>query len=226
MGAVSTIRIIAAAFIALAPLGAAPASAAEREPAPAAAPKPAAPKPAAVRPTVAPTSAPHIVKPTVAPTTVAPVKPVQVPQAPRMPELTAPKAVVPAEIPAAAKAELPQRPTRPALPAVAVPPDVLAMKGTSVAFGPAAEALDAAAFAALDKVALRLAAKPDERLELQAHAPRAGENEAPARRLSLARAKAVREYLMSKGIAKERILVFALGSQGKDNLDRVDLAFK
>lgn len=169
--------------------------------------------------------------PLVAPTapqrsTVQP-NPITVPQAPALSPMAPAAAAVPPDIPAAPQAALPSRPQQPVMPLAAVPAELLARDAVSVSFAAGSDALDGPGLAVLDAVALRLAARPGERLELRAHAAGAGEDdETPARRLSLARARAVREHLISKGVDKHRLIVFAMGRRGEGDLDRVDLAFK
>lgn len=153
-------------------------------------------------------------------------KPIAVPTPPVLPEVTPPRVAVPAEIPPAPLSALPQRSDQPVAPLSAVPAELLAKDRLTLAFAAGSDALDADSRKTLDMVALRLAARPEERLELRAHAARAGEDETPARRLSLARAKTVREHLMDKGVAQQRLIVFALGSRGEGAPDRVDLAFR
>ncbi len=178
----------------------------------------AADAPAAPAPEIRTPAAPQ--RPAVRPPAIA------VPQAPVLPEMAVPQAAIPPGIPDAPRSELPVRPAQTAAPLSSVPAELLSKSRVTVAFAEGSDALDDTARKALDAIALRLAARPEERLELRAHAPRAGDDESPARRLSLARAKAVREHLLAKGVAKQRLIVFALGSRGEADLDRVDLAFK
>lgn len=106
---------------------------------------------------------------------------------------------------------------------------------TSILFPQGSEALTAEAAQALDRMAARMLANRSERLELRAHAAPTGHGEGGPRRLSLARALAVRGYLLDRGVEKHRLIVYALGSQGSDGTDaaaegrrtdRVDLAVK
>jgi outer membrane protein OmpA-like peptidoglycan-associated protein len=78
----------------------------------------------------------------------------------------------------------------------------------------------------LDDVAARLAADTSTRLQVRAYASGEDGNKGSARLISFSRALSVRQYLMSKGVAPNRIDVRALGAgTDKKPLDRVDLAF-
>jgi outer membrane protein OmpA-like peptidoglycan-associated protein len=93
----------------------------------------------------------------------------------------------------------------------------------SVAFPPESTALPPAAQPLLNGVAARLAADRSLRIELQAYAG-GSDREARAQRLSLARALALRRYLMSRGTPRVRIIVRALGNRSTGgDADRVDL---
>ncbi|HUC64958.1 MAG TPA: OmpA family protein [Stellaceae bacterium] len=93
----------------------------------------------------------------------------------------------------------------------------------SVAFPPESTALPPAAQPLLDGVAARLAAHHNLRVELQGFAG-GSDREARAQRLSLARALALRRYLMSRGIPRVRIIVRALGNRNTGgDADRVDV---
>lgn len=62
------------------------------------------------------------------------------------------------------------------------------------------------------------------RVTLKAYAGTAGDDGSNARRLSLKRALAVREILLSEGVAPERLIVRALGgARDTGPLDRVDI---
>jgi len=73
---------------------------------------------------------------------------------------------------------------------------------------------------ALDTVAERLLASR-ERVRLAAFSGKAGDASSEARRLSLARALAIRTYLVSKGIAIDRVDVLAFGGAKDTITDRV-----
>ena len=89
--------------------------------------------------------------------------------------------------------------------------------------------------AILDKVAARLNNSSDLRLQVRSYANGTPETTSAARRLSLARALKVREYLMQKNIVATRLDIRALGSgsvemgdevgRGQAPADRVDLVF-
>lgn len=82
--------------------------------------------------------------------------------------------------------------------------------------------ITAQAQAALDELAQRLAATSD-RIRLAAFSGRAGDLSSDARRLSLARALAIRTYLSTKGVATDRIDVLAFGGATDGVSDRVDV---
>lgn len=94
-----------------------------------------------------------------------------------------------------------------------------------IAFGAGSADLAEGSALALDRIARRLEA--DETLRVQVVAYAAGEDLTPstARRLSLARALAVRGHLIDRGIAGTRMDVRALGDQVEDEpFNRVDLS--
>jgi len=100
--------------------------------------------------------------------------------------------------------------------------------GNALRFAPGAADLGGDARLVLDSVAQKLGAQPGRRIQLVAYAsaPGAGADDAiEARRTSLARAVAVRAYLIQRGVASTRIDVRALGNrvEGGGSLDRVDL---
>lgn len=84
----------------------------------------------------------------------------------------------------------------------------------TVVFPEADDALDDRARGALDRVVEDAAADPQLRFQLRAYARADGASTSKARRLSLARALAVRSHLMENGIAGNRIDVRALGDSG------------
>jgi outer membrane protein OmpA-like peptidoglycan-associated protein len=76
----------------------------------------------------------------------------------------------------------------------------------------------------LDKLANVLSANPDVRIALTAYADNTGSTPRDARKLSLTRALAVRDYLVSKGIAESRVDIHAEGSNTASGyIDRVDV---
>jgi outer membrane protein OmpA-like peptidoglycan-associated protein len=94
-----------------------------------------------------------------------------------------------------------------------------------VVFPPQSSQVPDAAKPMLDQLANMLSANADQRVILQAFASLPdGEPAQVARRLSLARAQSVRQYLKSLGIDNRRITMRALGNQGGPMApDRVDV---
>lgn len=98
----------------------------------------------------------------------------------------------------------------------------------TVSFAPGSEGLDGQAMATLGSVTDYLQGDDKSLVTLSAYAALPSDNnQQEARRLSLARALAVRTYLMRKGIPSNRIDVRAVGpaSDGRGN-DRVDIEVK
>jgi outer membrane protein OmpA-like peptidoglycan-associated protein len=96
---------------------------------------------------------------------------------------------------------------------------------SSISFAAGSENISPAATPALDKLANILQANGDVRITLTAYAA-VGPNTTPrdARRLSLARALAIRDYLTTKGVSSGRIDVRALGANvPSGDMDRVDV---
>lgn len=84
--------------------------------------------------------------------------------------------------------------------------------------------LPAAQLAALDTLANQYM-NGEDRLQVRAYAANsAGDGGSGARRLSLTRALAVRQYLIDKGIRSTRIDVRALGAPTEGSPDRVEIA--
>ncbi len=79
-----------------------------------------------------------------------------------------------------------------------------------------------AAYAILDAVAQRLLAS-QERVRLAAFSGKTGDLSSASRRLSLERARVVREYLVSKGVAMDRVDVLPFGGAVDGITDRVDV---
>ena len=82
--------------------------------------------------------------------------------------------------------------------------------------------ITAQAQAVLDDLAARLMTS-QVRVRLAAFSGRAGDLSSDARRLSLARALAIRAYLTAKGVAAERVDVLAFGGATDGIIDRVDV---
>lgn len=78
------------------------------------------------------------------------------------------------------------------------------------------------AHATLDSLVQRLLSSR-ERVRLAGFSGKAGDGSSDARRLSLARALAIRAYLVSKGIAIDRVDVLAFGGATDGISDRVDV---
>ena len=82
-----------------------------------------------------------------------------------------------------------------------------------------------AAFGTLDALAVKLAST-SERVRLAGFSGKTGDMSSQARRLSLERARAVRDYLVSKGIPFDRMDILPFGGAKDGVADRVDvLAF-
>lgn len=101
----------------------------------------------------------------------------------------------------------------------------LASALTTIDFAPKATDLPAGAKPMLDKVAGELVANNELRVELIAHASGTADQSMEARRVSLARAIAVRAYLIDKGVGSLRMDVRALGNRSDEGpaTDQVDV---
>lgn len=95
----------------------------------------------------------------------------------------------------------------------------------SIKFTPGNTELPASSQATLDTVATKLMANDALRVQLIAHATGSTDQAMEARRVSLARAVAVRAYLIDKGVRSLRMDVRALGNRSDDGpaTDQVDL---
>jgi len=95
----------------------------------------------------------------------------------------------------------------------------------TVKFKPGVTDLGGGAQPVLDTVASRLLANQELRLQLISHATGGADDAMEARRVSLARAVAVRAYLIDKGVRSLRIDVRALGNRANNGpvADQVDL---
>jgi outer membrane protein OmpA-like peptidoglycan-associated protein len=82
--------------------------------------------------------------------------------------------------------------------------------------------IPATARATLDNLAQRLVATTT-RVRLAGFSGKAGDRSSEARRLSLARALAIRAYLVSKGVPIDRVDVLAFGGASDGVTDRVDV---
>ena len=96
---------------------------------------------------------------------------------------------------------------------------------SAVKFGTGATELASGPQPALDAVAGKLLGNDNLRVQVIAHATGNADQAMEARRVSLARAIAVRAYLIGKGIRSLRIDVRALGNRADDGpaTDQVDL---
>lgn len=83
-------------------------------------------------------------------------------------------------------------------------------------------ALPADATAPLDALAERIAASKG-RVRIVAYSGRAGDMSSQARRLSLERARAVRDHFVARGISFERIDIMPFGGASTGETDRVDV---
>lgn len=228
------------------PSAPAPAVAAAPAPGPAPAPAPAAPAvtpapqagtptpvvPATPAPATAATPAPapaQAAAPAPAPApSVAATSPAPAASAPASALAPAPQAAAPAAPPTAAP---PARAPAPQVAAAPTPPRPVPAPGpgaggvVTLAFPGGQGDLPAGSQAALDALAAQLASGED-RLQIRAYAASTvSDGGSGARRLSLTRALAVRQYLIDKGIRSTRIDVRALGAptDGSD-ADRVEVA--
>lgn len=186
-------------------------------------------QPASASPTSAPVGAPPAGAPPAAGTAPPSVAVNQAPAA--TPSATpAPGIVSPAQV-AAAQAAASAPPSAVASAPAATPPVQMAAATTvgsglsTVKFAPGATELPAGPQATLDKIADRLLHDDTLRVQLIAHATGTSDEAMEARRISLARAVAVRAYLIDKGVRSLRIDVRALGNRDDDGpaQDQVDL---
>jgi outer membrane protein OmpA-like peptidoglycan-associated protein len=165
-----------------------------------------------------PATKPIVAKPTEVATPRAPADAALLPEsaAPPPPNVK-PIAPPPAKVASTARAPLPAAALSPTAPVVS----------RRVSFDPGKSELSPEVQAALDDVATRMTADASLRLELDAYADAAGADSIDARRLSRARAEAMRAYLVDKGISVVRVDLRALGNKADDTLpaDRVDLVF-
>jgi|GEM_PF-4787885 outer membrane protein OmpA-like peptidoglycan-associated protein len=95
---------------------------------------------------------------------------------------------------------------------------------STLSFARGLGSLDASATSTLDKIVAVLQSNQGTRISLIAYADSAGSTTRDARRLSLTRALAVRDYLSSKGVSQSRVDVHAEGSNAPEGpADRVDV---
>jgi len=91
-----------------------------------------------------------------------------------------------------------------------------------IRFAKSASQLPTTAAVALDAVAEKLLQSSD-RIRLAAYSGATGDMSSQSRRLSLERARAVRNYLVEKGVPFERMDVMPLGGGATGQSDRVDI---
>ncbi|MBS4049427.1 MAG: OmpA family protein [Alphaproteobacteria bacterium] len=192
-------------------------------PAPSAPPAAAAPAPAPAVPAAAPAQAPApsvAAAPPTAPAASTPAASAPAPAPTQAPVPSpAPQAAAPAPAPQVAAAPTPPRPV-PA-PGPASGPGGL----VTLAFAGGQGELPSSGLAALDALATQYA-NGEDRLQIRAYAASTvSDGGSGARRLSLTRALAVRQYLIDKGIRSTRIDVRALGAPTDGSTaDRVEVA--
>ena len=192
------------------------------------APLPPLPQPAAVPAApVIPPSPPHVeapkppaqppaaAQPETAPTSLIAAQPATPPSAP------APTA----EMPAAAKPAAPAAAGAPPAPVQMASAASMGSAMSAVKFAAGATDVPPASHAVLDAVAAKLLANDNLRVQLIAHATGGADEAMEARRVSLARAVAVRAYLIEKGVRSLRMDVRALGNRSDEGpaTDEVDL---
>ena len=125
-------------------------------------------------------------------------------------------------------------PIAPAPPVVPPPPPIVSDKSTTTAaptvaglrltFASGQSALSPDSSASIKELAAAAPPGDQSTFNVLAYAPGAPDDPSTARRISLARAMAVRGALVADGIASARIFVRALGAQyGDGPPDRVDL---
>jgi len=136
----------------------------------------------------------------------------------------------PLELAKAAAGETPAPATSEAAAAPPAPIQVasVATMGSAVnaiRYAPGATELPANSPPVLDALAAKLIAEGSLRVQLVAHASGGIDQAMEARRVSLARAIAIRAYLIAKGVAHLRVDVRALGNRGDQGpaADQVDL---
>ncbi len=189
------------------------------------------------QPVTAPTQPPAAKVETPPVATTAPPAPVVAPKAPEptpvvasAPPIAAPKAPEPTPPPVIAAAPPKMPDPTPAAPTPAAPVRVASAASAgsnlnAIDFSAGTTELPTSAKPALDAVAAKLATNDAMRVQVVAHATGGSDQAIEARRVSLARAVAVRGYLIEKGVRSLRIDVRALGNRADDAPagDQVDL---
>ena len=144
------------------------------------------------------------------------------PEAPSLAKVAPPKqlAPTPEKVTGKAKGETNPNPVQQA----SKPPESPGQQTANVAFATGASVLTPAAKKNLASISARMQSNAAMRLQLMAYAGEAKLSPSKARRLSLARALAVRSYLIKQGIRSTRIDVRALGNKvSPGGPSRVDL---
>ncbi len=171
----------------------------------------------------APVSVTPVPSPAAQTSHAAPAMPLDIPSTPAV---VPPPAPAPAVIQTAALAPPPSPPapsTPIALAAPKAPPAGSNGNELSVDFAAGSPSLPSEATSHLDALSGRLKSNPDLRVELRSFASAAPDMASKARRLSLSRALEIKSYLVSQGIAEDRIDVRALGAPpGQTQSDRID----
>jgi|SRR5579872_1353278 len=159
-------------------------------------------------------------RPSPSPTPAAPPPP-RVATAPSAPETRTDRSELASLLPIGGVALAATRsPTEPVVPRTVPQSDSRAIR-----FAPGATELQGDASSVLDGLAQKLKAAPADHVALVAYASGDADQAIEARRVSLARAVAVRAYLIQHGVASTQIDVRALGNRVPDggSADRVDL---
>jgi outer membrane protein OmpA-like peptidoglycan-associated protein len=146
--------------------------------------------------------------------------PISMMATPPSPELQAADTAIVPHSENAAPAEPPR-----AAPVQVASAGVIGVAPSVVKFAPGAADLPAGSQPILNTVAAKLLASDGLRVQLVAHATGGADQAMEARRISLARAVAVRAYLIDKGVRSLRMDVRALGNRADDGPvdDQVDL---
>lgn len=154
-----------------------------------------------------------------------PQTPAQIPVTTQAPANGSVAGAPPATAPVQVAAMTSGRPAEPPPVAIPVAAPAAIANGATIHFATGATALAADAQPALNAFVQRLMANQDLRVQLVAYASGNDDEANQARRTSLARAIAVRTYLIDQGVRGTRIDVRALGNRsgGSEPADRVDL---
>ena len=167
-------------------------------------------------PAAGPTAAPGAaltLKPTAGPSAALTLPP---------PPMMAETAAKTKKTPAARPGEKPKAQQKAALPPAATP--LAPGRAMQIVFTSTASKLPDTATASLKALATKMKGQPALRLHIMAYAGGESLSFGKARRLSLARARSVRSYLIESGVRSTRIDVRALGNKtAEEPLNRVDV---